>query len=147
MTSVPNLSILSQKLANPLPNLSLHFLIGIPFFVNRCVNVLKLLNIKWLGFLKGFQRVSRGFPEGSWGFPTAVMLELGRPGGATGLLTLFQLGEGRADYSHLLLMAPQKFFTFQHHCLAVKLNSIETYGPQLFGWNNLILGIVLPIHV
>ena len=32
MTSVPNLSILSQKLANPLPNVSLHFLIGIPFW-------------------------------------------------------------------------------------------------------------------
>ena len=77
MTSVPNLSILSQKLANPLPNLSLHFLIGIPFFVNRCVNVLKLLNIKQLGVLKGFQRVSRGFPEGfqrvSRGFPEGFL--------------------------------------------------------------------------
>ena len=31
LTSVPNLNILSQKLANPLPNVSLHFLIGIPF--------------------------------------------------------------------------------------------------------------------
>ena len=31
LTSLPNLDILSQKLANPLPNLSLHFLIGIPF--------------------------------------------------------------------------------------------------------------------
>ena len=61
LTSVPNLNILSQKLANPLTNVSLHFLIGIPFFVNRCVNVLKLLKIKRLGFLKGFQRVSRGF--------------------------------------------------------------------------------------
>ena len=31
LTSVPNLNILSQKLANPLPNVALHFLIGIPF--------------------------------------------------------------------------------------------------------------------
>ena len=31
LTSVPNLNILSQKLANPPLNLSLHFLIGIPF--------------------------------------------------------------------------------------------------------------------
>ena len=73
LTSVPNLSILSQKLANPLPNLSLHFLIGIPFFVNRCVNVLKLLNIKRLGFLMGFQRVSRGFPEGFLRVPVTAI--------------------------------------------------------------------------
>ena len=32
LTSVPNLNTLSQKLANPLPNVALHFLIGIPFF-------------------------------------------------------------------------------------------------------------------
>ena len=31
LTSVPNLNILSQKLANPPLNLPLHFLIGIPF--------------------------------------------------------------------------------------------------------------------
>ena len=30
LTSVPNLNILSQKLANPLLNGALHFLIGIP---------------------------------------------------------------------------------------------------------------------
>ena len=29
-------------------------------------------------------------------------------------LTLFQ--PGRADYPHLLLLAPPKFFTFRHHC-------------------------------
>ena len=32
LTSVPNLNILSQKLANPLLNVALHFLIGIPFW-------------------------------------------------------------------------------------------------------------------
>ena len=34
LTSVPNLNVLSQKLANPLPNVALHFLIGIPFLGN-----------------------------------------------------------------------------------------------------------------
>ena len=29
-------------------------------------------------------------------------------------LTLFQ--PGRADYPHLLLLAPPMFFTFRHHC-------------------------------
>ena len=32
-TSVPNLNVLSQKLANPLLNLALHILIGIPFSI------------------------------------------------------------------------------------------------------------------
>ena len=31
LTSVPNLDISTQKMANPLPNAPLHFLIGIPF--------------------------------------------------------------------------------------------------------------------
>ena len=35
LTSVPNLSILSQKLANPLPNDALHFLIGILFGIQN----------------------------------------------------------------------------------------------------------------
>ena len=30
-------------------------------------------------------------------------------------LTLFQ--PGRADYPHLLLLAPPMFFTFRHHCI------------------------------
>ena len=30
-------------------------------------------------------------------------------------LTLFELG--RADYPHLLLLAPPMFFTFRHHCI------------------------------
>ena len=73
LTSVPDLTILSQKLVNPPQNLALHFLIGIPFFVNRCVNVLKLLNIKRFGFLEGFQRVSRGFPEGFLRVPVTAI--------------------------------------------------------------------------
>ena len=32
----------------------------------------------------------------------------------TDQLTLFQ--PGRADYPHLLLLAPPMFFTFRHHC-------------------------------
>ena len=35
LTSVPNLNILSQKLANPLLNGALHFLIGIPFLLPK----------------------------------------------------------------------------------------------------------------
>ena len=42
LTSVPNLNILSQKLANPLPNVALHFLIGIPFFKKPLKNVQNL---------------------------------------------------------------------------------------------------------
>ena len=47
------------------------------------------------------------------------MPELGGPGGPLApqyladQLTLFQ--PGRADYPHLLLLAPPMFFTFRHH--------------------------------
>ena len=51
LTSVPNLGLLSQKLANPPLNLPLHFLIGIPF----------LLLKKILTFLKkDLKKVKRG---------------------------------------------------------------------------------------
>ena len=35
--------------------------------------------------------------------------------GTGGALTLFE--PARADYPHLLLLAPPKFFTFQQHCI------------------------------
>ena len=52
LTSVPNLGLLSQKLANPPLNLPLHFLIGIPFstfstfykFIIFFINLLTLYN-------------------------------------------------------------------------------------------------------
>jgi hypothetical protein len=38
-------------------------------------------------------------------------------------LTLFQ--PGRADYPHLLLLAPPMFFTFRHHC-CVQINNKDS---------------------
>ena len=43
------------------------------------------------------------------------ILQWCRNRGGGGQLTLFQ--PGRADYPHLLLLTPSKFFTFLHHCL------------------------------
>ena len=38
------------------------------------------------------------------------------------------LQPGRADYPHLLLLEPPKFFTFRHHCdSAVSLRNFESY--------------------
>ena len=45
-----------------------------------------------------------------------------RNSGGGGHLALYQ--PKRADYSHLLLLAPSKFFTFRHHCLI--------WSPHLF---------------
>ena len=43
-------------------------------------------------------------------------------------LTLFQ--PGRADYPHLLLLAPQKFFIFRHQCHRVVEAGVQ--GVQLY---------------
>ena len=65
-------------------------------------------------------------------------------GGATALapqylsdhLTLFE--PGRADYSHLLLLAPPKFFTFRQHCTAERFSLEETFQRLIFkiGFNS-----------
>ena len=58
-----------------------------------------------------------------------VMPELGGPGGPwppqylADQLTLFQ--SGRADYPHLILLAPPMFFTFRHHCFYNVLTRAE----------------------
>ena len=33
----------------------------------------------------------------------------------------------RADYSHLLLLAPPKFFTFRHHCIVLSIGRMTIF--------------------
>ena len=60
-------------------------------------------------FLLATKSITVNFSDAGTGGPVALA-----PQYMPDQLTLFK--PGRADYPHLLLLAPPMFFTFRHHC-------------------------------